>query len=109
MTSPAAGLSRNDGKTRRELARAMTRDVPRGPWYRTRNIGIRARKRLQQPEPGPCMMCHFPLKRNTFSYYQLDTRDDAWSGAVMHALCAQALQAYLGEGRLNLQWREDDS
>lgn len=107
MTSPA-GLSRNDGKARRQLARAMTRDVPRGPWYRTRNIGVRARTRLRQSEPGPCVMCRFPIKRNTFSYYQLDARDDAWSDAVMHYLCAQALQYYLGEGRLNLKRREEE-
>lgn len=104
--TPAAGLSQNDGKARRALARAMTRDVPRGPWYRTRNIGVRARNRLRQPEPGPCVMCQFPIKRNTFSYYQLKDRPDAWSRAVLHYMCGQALQCYLGETRLYLQHTE---
>lgn len=101
MTTPAT-VPANDGKTRRDLARAMPRDVPRGPWYRIENIGSRARNRAKQPHPGPCVMCQGPIKRNTFSYYQLEQRDDTWSEAVMHYMCARALQYYLGETRLHL-------
>lgn len=108
MTPPV--FSRKDVALRRQLARTMPRDFPRGPWQRTVNIGVRRRRRRGEPEPRPCAMCTAPIKRNATCYYQLqNTSDPAWEDAILHAMCADELQNYLGENRLYLQRTKDTS
>ena len=106
--TPAGGVARNNGALRRTLARSMPNDVPRGPWQCIRNIGARERRRRGESDPGPCAMCHNPIRRNTFSYYQLQTPTTGWADGVLHYMCAQALQYYLGENRLDLRKRYAD-
>jgi hypothetical protein len=107
--TPAGGVARSDGKLRRALARAMPSDVPRGPWQCVRNVGVRERRRRGEPEPQPCAMCDHPIKRNTFSYYQMQAATTPeWADAVLHYMCGQALQYYLGENRIYLRERDKD-